>query len=146
MYTRKRGKSGSTRPVSKRIPTWCKYTQEEVEDLVVKLAKDGASMSSIGMILKDQYGIPLVTQITGKKMGDILKENGLKSPLPEDLQKLMERVERLKGHLEKNQKDTHNKRALIFTESKIHCLSKYYKRRGILPKDWKYKTAIAAVT
>jgi small subunit ribosomal protein S15 len=128
------------------VPSWCKYTQEEVEDLVVKLSKDGVSMSLIGVRLRDQYGIPLVSQITGKKIKDILEEAGVKPSLPEDLQKLMERAEHLRRHLEKNRKDNHNKRALIFTESKIHNLSKYYKGKGILQKDWKYKTAIAAVT
>ncbi|MBS7645553.1 MAG: 30S ribosomal protein S15 [Candidatus Bathyarchaeia archaeon] len=145
MYTRKRGSSGSTRPVSKRPPPWCKYTPEEVESLVVKLAKEGAPPSMIGVMLRDQYGIPLVKPITGKKVGRILEEAGLKPPLPEDLQRLMAKAERLKRHLERNRKDYHNKRSLALIESKIHNLSKYYKRAGVLPQDWRYKTAVAAV-
>ncbi|MGC8850461.1 MAG: 30S ribosomal protein S15 [Candidatus Bathyarchaeia archaeon] len=145
MYTRKRGSSGSTRPVSKRPPSWCKYTPEEVENLVVRLAKEGTPPSMIGGILRDQYGIPLVKPITGKKVGRILEEAGLKPPLPEDLQRLMIKAERLKRHLEKNRKDYHNKRSLALIESKIHNLSKYYKRAGVLPQDWRYKTAVAAV-
>ena len=146
MYTRKKGRSGSTRPVSKRPPSWCKYTPEEVESLVVKLAKEeGTPPSRIGAILRDRYGIPLVKPITGKKMGKILEEAGLKPELPEDLQRLMMKAARLKRHLEKNKKDYHNKRALALIESKIHNLSKYYKRVGVLPEDWKYKTAVAAV-
>jgi small subunit ribosomal protein S15 len=145
MYTRKRGSSGSTRPVSKRPPSWCKYTPEEVEGLVVKLAGEGVPPSRIGAILRDQYGIPLVKPITGKKVGRILEEAGLKPGMPEDLQRLMMKAERLKRHLEKNRKDYHNKRSLALIESKIHNLSNYYKRVGLLPQDWKYKTAVAAV-
>jgi len=28
-------------------------------------------------------------------------------------------------------------------EAKIHRLSKYYKRKGILPSDWQYKAVVA---
>ena len=146
MYTRKKGKSNSTRPVSSRTPTWCKYTSEEVESLVVKLANDGATKSLIGIILRDQYGIPLVKQITGKKVSSILQEASIKSSIPEDLQRLLEKSERLKRHLERNRTDYHNKRAISLIESKIHNLSEYYKRKGVLPPTWKYKTAVAAVT
>jgi small subunit ribosomal protein S15 len=146
MYSRKKGKSNSTRPVSSRTPSWCKYTSEEVESLVVKLAKDGAAMSLIGIILRDQYGIPLVKQITGKKVGSILKEADIQTTAPEDLQRLLEKSERIRRHLERNRKDHHNKRAISLIESKIHNLSGYYKKKGALPSNWKYKTAVVAVT
>ena len=41
-------------------------------------------------------------------------------------------------HLEKNKKDMVAKRGIQLTSSKIHRLAKYYKRKGILPQDWKY--------
>ena len=41
-------------------------------------------------------------------------------------------------HLENNKKDVPAKRGLELTESKIHRLSKYYKKIGRIPKDWKY--------
>jgi len=139
MPKRKKGKSHSTRPVSKRPPSWCKYTPEEVEALVIKLAKDGHPPSKIGIILRDQYGIPLVKPITGKKITQILKEAGLAPPIPEDLEALIRRADNLYKHLEKHRKDIHNRRALQLIESKIHRLSDYYKRRGVLPPDWKYE-------
>ena len=129
---RKKGKSHSTRPVSKRPPPWCSYTPEEVEALVVKLAEEGHPPSMIGMILRDQYGVPLVKYITGKSITQILRERGLAKPIPEDLENLMRKAARLRAHLEKHRKDYHNKRALQLIESRIHRLEKYYRRKGIL--------------
>jgi small subunit ribosomal protein S15 len=126
------------RPVAKRPPTWCRYTPEEVEALVVKLGKEGHSLSKIGTILRDQYGIPLIKPILGKSISQILKEAGLALSFPEDLQMLLGKVKSLQVHLEKNKKDLSNKRALQIVEAKIHKLSRYYKRIGVLPPDWKY--------
>ncbi|MBS7655727.1 30S ribosomal protein S15 [Candidatus Bathyarchaeota archaeon] len=145
LYSRKKGKSDSIRPISRKTPSWCKYTPEEVESLVVKLGKEGYSSSLIGVILRDQYGIPLVESITGKSVTQILKENSIASKLPEDLETLLKKAEQARRHLEKHKKDYNNKRALALIESKIHRLSEYYKERGILPADWKYKPSVASV-
>jgi len=134
---KEKGRSHSTRPVSRRPPTWLRYQPEEVESLVIKLAKEGNSPSMIGIILRDQYGIPLVKPVTGKSVTEILKENGLAPAIPEDLDNLLKKAANLRAHLERNRGDRHNKRALQLVESKIHRLSEYYKRRGVLPRDWK---------
>lgn len=135
---RSKGKSHSIRPVSKRPPSWCKYQPEEVEALVIKLAKEGHPASRIGMMLRDRYAIPLVKPITGKKITKILKEAGLAPAIPEDLGDLLKKAARLAAHLERNRKDLHNKRSLQITEAKIYKLSRYYKREGVLPPNWKY--------
>ena len=140
-----KGRSHSTRPVSKRPPIWCRFTAEEVEALVVKLAKEGHSPSKIGTILRDQYGIPLVKPIMGKTVTQILKDAGLAPSLPEDLENLLKKAGRLYVHLEKNRKDQPNKRALQLIESRIYKLSRYYKREGVLPPDWKYKGKTASI-
>lgn len=140
-----KGRSHSTRPVSKRPPVWCRYTAEEVEALVVKLAKEGHSPSKIGTILRDQYGIPLVKPIMGKTVTQILKDAELAPSLPEDLENLLKKASRLYVHLEKNKKDQPNKRALQLIESRIYKLSRYYRREGILPPDWKYKGKTASI-
>lgn len=145
MPRKKTGKSHSIRPVSKRPPSWCKYQPEEVEALVVKLAKDGHPPSKIGTILRDQYAIPLVKPITGKKITQILKEAGLAPSIPEDLGNLLKKAARLTAHMEKNRKDVHNKRGLQIVEAKIYKLSRYYKRNGVLPEDWKYKAETTTV-
>ena len=135
---KKKGKSHSTRPVRIGVPKWIKYEPEEVEDLVAELAKRGYPPSMIGIILRDQYGIPLVKPITGKTITQILEERGLLPQIPEDLFNLIKRAVNLRRHLEEHPKDLHSKRGLIEIESKIRRLVKYYKRVGKLPPDWKY--------
>jgi small subunit ribosomal protein S15 len=139
---KERGRSHSTRPVTKRPPVWCKYTAEEVEALIVKEAKDGQKLSMIGMTLRDRNGIPLVKAITGKRIGDTLREAKLYPDVPEGLAELVTKASRLKKHMEKNKTDYVNKRSLILIEAKIHGLSRYYKKKCTLPKDWAYKAAV----
>ena len=146
MPKQERGKSHQTRPVSKRPPSWCKYQPEEVEALIVKLGKEGNSPSHIATILRDQYAIPLVRPIIGKRVMKVLKENELAPSLPEDLASLLKKAESLALHLEKNRTDQYNKRALQLIEAKIHKISKYYKHEGILPSNWKYEAKIASIT
>jgi len=45
----------------------------QVVDMICKLAKKGLTPSQIGVILRDNHGIPLVTTITGNKVLRILK-------------------------------------------------------------------------
>jgi len=139
---RERGRSHSIRPVTKRPPSWCKYTPEEVEALILKQAKEGQKSSMIGVKLRDQHGIPLVKSLTGKRIGKILEEAKLKPPVPEALAELVVKASRLKKHLEKNETDFVNKRSLILIEAKIHSLSRYYKKNGLLPREWDYKAAV----
>lgn len=136
MHASKRGKSGSTRPLSKIPPSWVKLTAEEIESLVVKYAKEGLPPSQIGVVLRDQHGVPLVKPITGKTILQILEENNLKPPIPEDLSHLLEKIRRMRLHLEKNKSDGHNIHRLQLVESKVRRLLKYYKSRGVLPLEY----------
>lgn len=145
MPKKHRGVSHSTRPVSKRPPAWCKYKPEEVEAMIIKLVKEGHPPSKIGTILRDQHGIPLTKAVTGKTITRTLKEAELASSLPEDFGNLLRKATRLRVHLEKNAKDVHNKRALQVVEARIHKLTKYYKRKGALPPDWKYEPKAASL-
>jgi small subunit ribosomal protein S15 len=145
LYTSKRGRSGSTRPVSKKPPAWFKYTPEEVEALIAKLAREGNSPSLIGAILRDRHGVPLVKPVTGKSVTKLVRSSGQTSKMPEDLDYLFHRADGLRKHLEKNRKDYQNKRALATVESKIHRLVKYYKAQGKLEPEWEYKPIAASV-
>ena len=138
MYSRKRGKSGSKKPYRLSPPKWVNYGPEQIKDMVAKLAGEGHSTAEIGIILRDQYGIPSVKDICGMSMTDILKEKNLAPEIPEDLANLMRRAIKIKNHLKINFKDKAAKRGLQLTESKIRRLVKYYKRTGVLPKDWTY--------
>jgi len=146
MPKQEKGKSHSIRPVSRRPPSWCKYQPEEVEAFIIKHAKEGHSLSGIGTILRDQYAIPLVKPITGKSISETLEASGLKPSMPEDLGNLIKKAGSLAVHIEKNKKDLHNKRSMQIIEARIHKLSRYYKREGVLPKNWKYETKVAAIT
>ena len=146
MPKQEKGKSHSIRPVSRRPPSWCKYQPEEVESFIIKLAKEGHSMSSIGTILRDQYAIPLVKPIVGKSISDVLQGAGLAPSLPEDLSNLMKKAQSLAVHMDKNKKDLHNKRSMQIIEARIYKLSRYYKREGVLAQNWKYAAKIASVT
>ncbi len=137
MYSRKKGKSGSKKPVQK-VAKWIDYKPNEVEDLVIKYAKQGLQSAQIGVILRDQYGIPSVKLATKKTITQIMKEHEIYPKLPEDLFNLLKRVVELRVHLEKNKRDYQSYRGLELTESKIRRLAKYYIRKGKLPKDWKY--------
>ena len=146
MPKKEKGRSHSTRPVSRRPPIWCKYQPEEVEAFIIKLAKEGHSLSKIGTILRDQYAIPLVKPITGKSISDILAAAGMAPSMPEDLANLVKKAQGLAVHMDKNKKDLHNKRSMQVIEARIHKLSRYYKREGVLPKKWKYKAKVASIT
>ena len=142
---RDKGQSHSTRPVRVGPPKWVKYSPEEIEALIVELAKMGYTPSMIGIILRDQYGIPLVKSVLGVKLTKILEKYGLLPPIPEDLLRLMARAVNLRRHLQEHPKDFASKRGLIEIESKIRALIKYYKRVGKLPPDFEYNPERAKV-
>lgn len=138
MHTRRRGKSGSNRPLVSENPSWVPIGETEIEDLIVKHAKDGAGSAKIGLILRDQYGVPDVKLATGKTITQIMEDNNVLSSIPEDLSNLMRKAISLNVHLKDNSRDIANKRGLALIEAKIRRLERYYKGNGTLPADWKY--------
>ena len=130
--------------MSRRPPAWFKYEPEEVEALVLKLSKEGNSPSLIGQILRDKYGIPLVSQVVERRLEHIIPEES-RTKLPEDLENLLRKATSATRHLEKNRKDYPNKRDLALIESKIHRLVSYYRDIGRIPKDWTYKPVAASL-
>ena len=139
IHARRRGKSGSKHPVTrKEHPKWSSLNPREVELHVIELAKQGKSTSEIGMILRDQYAVPDVKIATGKSISKILENNKLKPEIPEDLRNLIGTALQIKKHLDNNKKDLKNMRNVQLTESKIRRLVKYYKKTRVLPETWKY--------
>jgi small subunit ribosomal protein S15 len=147
MHTRRKGQSGSKRPSTLRVPEWMEKEKDAqwVEAKVIELAKAGNTPSMVGKILRDQYGIPLVRMIAGRRIMDILRENDLQRNVPEDLRNMIAKAVTIRRHLEENKKDFVSKRGLQLVESKIHRLSKYYRKKKVLPADWKYSPDQAAV-
>jgi len=140
-----RGRSQSTRPVSKRPPNWVVYQPNEVKALIINLAREGKTQSQIGNTLRDVHGVPLVKPIVGYGIRKVLEEAGLAPEIPEDLYNLMVRATRLRRHLDRNPKDYSNKRGMQLTESMIYRVTRYYKRKGLLPRDWNYRREIVTV-
>ncbi len=138
MYSRKRGKHGSKRPPLKIIPRWVKYKKKDIEELVVKLANEKHSSAAIGIILRDQYGIPDAKIIAGRSISKIVIENKLYPAYPEDLMSLFKKAITLRGHLAKHKGDKHSKKGLEHLESKIRRLIKYYSSEGKVSKDFSY--------
>ena len=138
MHARRKGRSGSRRPLVKKNPDWVMYSPAEIEQKIVELSKAGHSSARIGIILRDQYGVPSVKLATGKSISTILYENGVRTKLPEDLSFLMKKAINLKKHLDENPKDISNRRGLQLVEAKIRRLVRYYQRTGRIPREWKY--------
>ena len=130
--------------MSRRPPSWFKYQPEEVEALVQKLSKEGNPPSIIGQILRDRYGIPLVSQVAGKRLEKIIPTEN-RAKIPDDLEALLKKAQSASRHLQKNRKDYPNKRDLTLIESKIHRLVNYYRSIGRIPKDWEYKPVAASL-
>jgi len=145
IHSHRRGKSQSFRPINKKVD-WVKLTSEQINEIISKLNKDGLNSSQIGIVLRDQYTVPSVRAVVGKKMKEILEDIDASPTIPEDLDSLVKRAIRLQNHLKSNKGDRKNVRSLEMIEAKIHRVSKYYKTRNTIPKDWKYKAMVAQLT
>jgi small subunit ribosomal protein S15 len=126
-------------------PEWIEYSNEEIEELILKLKKEGHSTSMTGIILRDQYGIPDVKLITGLKITQILEKHNQGLEYPEDLMNLIRKAVNIRDHLKENPKDLHTRRGLRIVESKIRRLVSYYRNEGVLPEGWRYEPKQAAL-
>jgi small subunit ribosomal protein S13e len=94
--------------------------------------------------LRDQYSIPQVRFLTGQKILRILKKNGCAPKIPEDLYNLIKKAVSIRKHLEKNRKDKDSKFRLILVESRIHRLTRYYRRTQKVAPNWRYDSQTAS--
>jgi small subunit ribosomal protein S15 len=143
LHTHNHGKSHSIRPIDPKKPEWVKQSNEEIEGLIIKYAKEGMTSSQIGLKLRDQHAIPLVKPIINKSITDVLKENKLNPEIPEDLNNIVMKAVNLQKHLKENRSDNRNTRALELVEAKVHRLSTHYKKTGEIDQKWKYKSVVA---
>lgn len=145
LHSKKKGRSGSRRPAAKVSPAWVEYSAHEVEELVVKFAKEGNSPTQIGLILRDRYGVPSVANLCGKSVSNMLQEQKLAPAYPDDLMNLIRRAVKMRNHLKENKSDKQNIVKLTHVEAKINRLVKYYRDNGRLAPYWKYDPAAAAL-
>ena len=140
-----RGRAASHRPYPAVLPSWVPLDTDEVVEEALKLVKGGASVAQAGMALRDSFGVPSTRLLTGKKLTPVLRERGVAPQLPEDLAALLRRVVHLQQHLEKHPADLSNRRGLTLIEARIRRLARYYRQRKVLPADWHYTAATAAL-
>ncbi len=138
MYSRKKGSHGSKKPPMKVVPKWVKHKKADLEEIVVRLAKERKGSAVIGTILRDQYGVPDSRLITQKSVTELMREHKVYPDMPEDLMSLFRKAVILRGHMVKNKKDKKALKGLEHLESKIRRLVKYYSREGKVPKGFAY--------
>lgn len=141
-YARRREKL--TAPIHRdEKPEWLDVDEQQIKELIADLARKKTRLSDIGIILRDEYGIPDIKLITGKSLKETVLDMGITIDLPDDLRDLMIKALRIRDHLELNKKDMRAKRDLFVTESRIKSLASYYMRKGILPSNWRYSAQTA---
>src|SRR3989338_9566880 len=91
MYSKKRGRAGSKRPLRAEKPTWVRYKAKEIELLIGKIAKEGKTASQIGITLRDTYGVPSTKMLAKKSVSSIMKEKGVLPTVPEDLMAMIKK-------------------------------------------------------
>ncbi len=104
-------------------PTWLKYTKEEVVAIVKKLAEKDITSEKIGLILRDQYGIPSV-RLYGIKMKEAM-EDKFQEPTTLNLDK---KLKKIIYHFKKNKQDKKSERALVITKAKLKKRTDYIKK------------------
>ena len=145
IHSGRKGRAGSHRPYPLVKPEWVTVSSEEVVAQAVQLSKGGRTAALVGQMLRDSSAVPSVRAVTGKRLGAVLADNGLKPEIPDDLQSLLKRVVHLQRHLETHPSDLANKRGLALLESRIRRLARYYRQRRRIPEGWRYSAAGAAL-
>ena len=139
LHSKKKGKSGTKRPKDRDAPEWTPMKKAEIEELIVKMAKEGVTPARIGRIFRDEHGVPNLRAQLGMSLKAFLVKEKVAAEYPEDLLDLIKKAVRMSGHLKATgKKDVHNGVKLTHVESKIQRLVRYYRTKGVLPADWKY--------
>ena len=103
-------------------PTWVKMKEPGLKKIIAELTEKH-SPSKVGLILRDQYGIP-TTKVFGKKLKAYLKELGIETN--EDLENAQKKVDNLKEHLKSNITDKSAKHKLQKAQSRLNITQKYF--------------------
>lgn len=81
---------------------WTKIKPAEVEKIIVELARQGISPEKIGLILRDQHGVPKA-KLFGIKIKKVLEKNKLSTD--SEKKNIMKKIEGLKKHSLANKHD-----------------------------------------
>jgi len=106
-------------------PLWLKYTEEEVKQIILKLSNKGMTAEKIGLVLRDQYGIPKV-KLFNIKIGKVLKENNkFEEPTNKNLKS---KLSKILAHDKKFKNDRVCQRSIILTKAKLKKREEYRER------------------
>ncbi len=109
----------------KKVPERAKL--EDIEAIVVDLAKKGNSPSKIGIILKEKYGVDKI-KLLGKKITKILKDNNVS--YDKDSVFINKKVKNMESHFSKNKQDKRAERDIVRYISLRKRISNYELKRG----------------
>lgn len=107
-------------------PVWLKMSETDLKKVIIELSEK-YQPAEIGLILRDQYGVP-TTKVFGKKLNEYLKEAGKYEF--QDLKNAEKKVERIKEHMKKNITDKKTKHMLQKAVSNRNALKKYSERKN----------------
>lgn len=101
--------------------SWVTAKPAEIRSKIVELAKQGMAPEKIGLVLRDQHGIPKA-KLLGLKISKVLKEEKLWN----DYEKanLEKKIEKLTKHSTKNSHDYKSIRVLVKKSAQLNTLSK----------------------
>jgi len=108
-------------------PVWLKYTGDEVKAIILKLVNKGLTGEKIGLVLRDQYGVPDV-KIYGFSIKEVLVEKG-KFEEPTNIN-LKAKLEAVINHYKKNKQDKRAERSLIITKAKLKKREDYLNKKN----------------
>jgi small subunit ribosomal protein S15 len=104
-----------------------KKEKQDVEKIIIDLAKQGNTSEKIGLILKQKHNIKNVRKETGKRISEILREKDLY--IDADIKNLKEKISQLEKHLSKNKHDYPTKRIFPIKSSQLRRFEKYRKKK-----------------
>jgi small subunit ribosomal protein S15 len=139
LHSNKKGKSGTKRPKSMDVPEWTPVKKAEIEETILKMAREGVPAAKIGLVMRDQYGVANLRAQLGMTLGAFITKEKAAGEYPDDLLNLIRKAVRITAHIKASKNDVHNEVKLGHVESKIHRLVKYYSSKGMLPPGWRYE-------
>jgi ribosomal protein S15P/S13E len=106
-------------------PLWLKMSEEDLKKVILELA-DKYPPAQIGIILRDQYGVPS-TKVYGKKLNAYLKELGIETN--PDLENAEKKLDRIKEHMKNNVTDKRSKHKMQKAQTRYNILKKYFAKK-----------------
>jgi len=107
--------------MSETKASWVTTKPEDVKAKIIELAKQNMPPEKIGLVLRDQHGIPKA-KLLGIKVSTVLRE----AKLWQNSEKINneKKIDTLKKHMEKHKHDYSAKRSMIKQSAKQNFLRK----------------------